>query len=155
MNVLIALSLAINGILAGIYLSVWIHDHRINDLSATEYTAMHQMRDKTFARVMPPVVLTNLGLLLLTTLFALPPGLPRFLGGIAFLLAAAETVLTITLQLPINARVQSWTPETIPSDWTATRDRWARHHLIRTLADLASYTCLLIAITVMLAGASR
>lgn len=50
---LLAAALGLLGLVAGIYVSSLIHDHRIADLSAGQYVAMHQMRDKTFRRVMP------------------------------------------------------------------------------------------------------
>lgn len=46
--------------LCGIYVAGAIHDHRIDDLTASQYTAMHLMRDRTFARVMPVVGLVTL-----------------------------------------------------------------------------------------------
>ncbi len=49
------------GAVSGIDLSVLVHDHRVCDLSALHYLAMHQMRDKTFKRVMPWVGLGTLG----------------------------------------------------------------------------------------------
>ena len=50
---LVAGALAMSGLIAGIYISTAIHDHRIAQLSATQYMAMHQMRDASFKRVMP------------------------------------------------------------------------------------------------------
>ncbi|TGQ48083.1 MULTISPECIES: hypothetical protein [unclassified Mesorhizobium] len=57
---LMTASLALTGLLAGIYVAGAIHDHRIDDLTASQYTAMHLMRDRTFARVMPVVGLVTL-----------------------------------------------------------------------------------------------
>jgi hypothetical protein len=138
MNVLVALSLAMTGILAGIYVSAWIHDDRINDLSAVEYTAMHQMRDKTFRRIMPPLALSNVAILLLNTAFGLSPGVPRILGGVACGLFVVDTLLTIELQLPLNQQIQSWKADSIPSNWAEIRDRWARHHNVRTVLAVAA-----------------
>lgn len=45
-SVLLFLSCASIGLMAGIYVCGWIHDHRIADLSAREYVAVHQMRSK-------------------------------------------------------------------------------------------------------------
>lgn len=142
---LFAAALGLLGLLAGIYVSTVIHDHRIADLSAREYVALHQMRDKTFRKVMPVIGLTTLALVVLSTVFVLVPGPPRTLGSVAAALLLLDIVLTVTRQVPLNARIQSWTDTTIPDDWSRTRDQWARQHLVRTGLCLVAYACFLAA----------
>jgi uncharacterized membrane protein len=143
MTLLLAAALGLLGVVAGIYVSTLIHDHRIGDLSAEQYVAVHQMRDKTFRRVMPVVGLAILGLVTASAIFAVGPGTPRTLAAIAAVLLAADVVLTITRQLPLNARIQSWTEATIPAEWSQARDRWATQHRIRMVLGLAAYVCFL------------
>jgi hypothetical protein len=145
MALLLAAALGLLGLVAGIYVSALIHDHRVADLSAPQYVAMHRMRDKTFRRVMPVLGLTTLALVLLSVLFAIGSGLPFALGGAAATLLVLDIVITVTRQVPINVRIQGWTDATIPVDWSRTRDQWANQHLIRTTICLVAYVCFLAA----------
>ena len=145
MALLLAAALGLLGLVAGIYVSALIHDHRVADLSAPQYVAMHQMRDKTFRRVMPALGLTTLALVLLSVLFAMGSGLPLVLGCAAVALLMLDIVITVTRQVPLNVRIQSWTNATIPADWSRIRDQWANQHLIRTVICLAAYLCFLAA----------
>lgn len=147
---LVAIALGLLGIDTGISVSALIHDHRIADLSASQYAAMHQMRDKSFRRVMPVLRLTTIGMLVASA-FAMAGLVPRVLAIAAALLMAAEVVLTVRRLVPLNERVQSWTEATIPADWAQTRDRWADQHRIRLALGFSAYTCFLAA---MLSAAS-
>ena len=138
---LMTASLALAGIIAGIYVSGVIHDFSIDDLTAGQYMAMHQMRDRTFTRVMPVVRLTTLVLIAAMAMFAVDAGLPRILTNIGF---------TVSRQVPLNKQVQSWTPVTIPHDWAQTRDRWAANHNLRLVLGLAEYACLFAAVILTL-----
>ena len=145
MVLVLAAALGLLGLIAGIYVSTLIHDHRVAELSAPQYVAMHQMRDKTFRRVMPAIGLTTLALVLLSVLFAISPGLPFALGCAAAALLVLDIVFTVTRQVPLNARMQGWTEAKIPADWSRTRDQWASQHLIRTVTCLVAYVCFLAA----------
>jgi Domain of unknown function (DUF1772) len=151
MEVLLGFSLAFIGILAGIYIATLIHDHRIADLSAAQYVAMHRMRDKTFRRVMPVLGLTTVGLIVASTALVLAPGMPRLLGAAASLLLLIDLALTVTRQLPLNQQIQGWTETTIPGDWRRVRDLWAFHHNARTILGSASYIFFLAAVLLTIA----
>jgi hypothetical protein len=155
MTPLLIAALALLGLIAGIYVSALIHDWRIGDLSATQYAAMHQMRDKTFRRVMPVFGLTTVVLVAASAAFAVDTGLPRVLAWIATALLLADVALTVTRQMPLNLAIQSWTEATIPTDWTQVRDQWASQHHMRTALCLMAYACLLGAVLLMLDGTSN
>ena len=146
MNILLGVSLAPIGILAGIYLATSIHDYRVADLSATQYVAMHQMRDKTFRAIMPALSLTTFGLASASAAWALAPGVPSFLGAAACLLLMIDIILATTWQIPLNRQIQSWTESATPLDWHQVRDRWALHHNMRTTLGSASYVLFLAAV---------
>jgi len=145
-TLLLASSLTLMGILAGIYVTGLIHDHRVADLSASQYAAMHQMRDKTFRRVMPILGLTSFNLVLVAVIAALSPGLPRLLGAYAVMLLLADILLTIKAQLPLNRQIQGWVEANIPADWSEARDRWAFHHTVRTCLGVVAYGCFAAAV---------
>lgn len=145
MLLLLETALGLSGLVAGIYVSALIHDHRIADLSASQYVAMHQMRDKTFRCAMPVVGLANLGFVVAAAAVAVGSGLPRILTVIAVVLLLADMALTMGRQLPLNAQIQSWTDATIPANWSQIRDKWAAQHVIRALLGLGAYACLMTA----------
>lgn len=155
MTPLLIAALALLGLIAGIYVSALIHDWRIGDLSPAQYIAMHQMRDKTFRRVMPVLGLANVALVVASAALPVDPGLPRALAWVAAVLLAIDIVFTVMRQLPLNMRMQSWTEAAIPEDWAQVRDQWASQHHVRTALCLMAYACLLGAVLLMLDGAGN
>jgi hypothetical protein len=142
---LLIAALALTGVLAGTYVSAAIHDHRVADLTAGQYVAMHQMRDKTFRRVMPPFALATIGIVIATAIFGAPSVVARTLSAIAAVLLITDIVLTVRRQLPLNQEIQSWTEATIPGDWAQTRDKWTANHSIRAVLGVSAFLCVLIA----------
>lgn len=143
---LLGASLGLLGIVAGIYVTGLIHDHRVCDLSAGQYTAMHQMRDKTFRRVMPVVGLATVALVIASAIFTVSSGAPWALAAIAAALLLVDVAFTITRQMPLNSRVQSWTEATIPADWAHIRDQWAAQHRVRVILAMIAYWSFLAAV---------
>jgi hypothetical protein len=45
---------------------------------------------------------------------------------------------------PINEQVATWTPETIPSDWMALRDRWDMSHTLSAVFAAVAFLSLLV-----------
>ncbi len=139
--------------MAGIYVSVLIHDHRIRDLSGPAYAAMHQMRDKTFRVVMPIIGMTMLASLIMNAILN-RSGLPGALFAAAFLVALTDAGLTIRHQLPLNKLIQSWNADHPPAGWESARDGWARGHNLRIVLGVAVYVASLSA-TILLAQNGR
>lgn len=64
-------------------------------------------------------------------------------GGLAGQLVALA--LTGAVELPINSRVMTWSPEDPPPGWERLRDRWAAVHTVRTIGSIVGLACLLAA----------
>lgn len=60
-----------------------------------------------------------------------------------FVLALAITLL---IEVPIDNQIRTWTPENVPGDWQAIRDRWQFYHTDRTFLSLAGMACFLMAV---------
>jgi len=60
----------------------------------------------------------------------------------AFVLLLVAMIITLTVNVPIDRRIQSWTTATLPADWSAIRDRWELYHGLRTLVSLVALACL-------------
>jgi uncharacterized membrane protein len=66
------------------------------------------------------------------------------LAGVSLLVLAL--VMTLTVNVPIDRAIDRWTVDTLPPDWTASRDRWQAFHTSRTAASVAGFGCALAAI---------
>jgi hypothetical protein len=148
--IVMVVPLALMGVLTGIYWSAEIHDRRIESLSASQYMSMHQMRDVTFAKVMPFVGFGTLLAVIVSVVLAIESGWPQWLGIIAIGLMVIDIVFTVTRQLPLNREVQNWTEATIPAHWRSVRDGWATNHRMRTLFGTLAYVALISAVVMTL-----
>jgi Anthrone oxygenase len=59
--------------------------------------------------------------------------LPSLIAFVMFLIAVAVTLL---VEVPIDNQIRSWTPASLPADWTLIRDRWETFHVLRTFSAL-------------------
>ena len=69
--------------------------------------------------------------------------------GFALLIAAVVCLLVAGLvtrfgNQPINAKVMTWSVQTMPTDWTTFRDNWWKWHITRTLAGIAGLSLLIV-----------
>jgi uncharacterized membrane protein len=67
----------------------------------------------------------------------------------AFALAAAalgllvvSTVITLTVNVPIDGQIAGWTEGSLPGDWERVRNRWEFFHGLRTALALTGAACL-------------
>jgi uncharacterized membrane protein len=68
-----------------------------------------------------------------------------YLNTTAFALFILALVVTVFVEVPIVEEIVKWTVSTLPENWQQLRDRWARFHIIRVIAGLASLVLLVIA----------
>jgi uncharacterized membrane protein len=54
------------------------------------------------------------------------------------LLMVAVLVVTLSVEVPIDNKIKSWTESTLPSDWRDIRSRWAAYHTLRTFLSLGA-----------------
>ncbi len=66
-------------------------------------------------------------------------------GGVGLL--AASVVLSVTLLVPINSRVATWSAGTAPTDWREQVGRWDRLHHLRVGILVAALVLLTVAAT--------
>jgi uncharacterized membrane protein len=62
----------------------------------------------------------------------------------ALVLMVVALVITLTVNVPIDRQIQSWTTATLPADWQGIRDRWEFYHGLRTALSLAALSCLFV-----------
>ena len=72
----------------------------------------------------------------------------RWAVASAVLLTVAFVVVWVGFIAPINRVFASWTPETVPADWTGWRNRWEFWHAVIATLKLAAFTSLAIGVQV-------
>jgi hypothetical protein len=63
-----------------------------------------------------------------------------------FLLFLIALMITVTIEVPIDNQIKTWTAATIPGNWEAIRNRWETFHTTRTFVALTGIAFFLIAI---------
>ena len=116
----------------------------VETFSARTYVEVQQATIRNLRPVMGPLlpaaVLANLAVLAVPrstdrTTFALN------LAGLAG--QSAALALTVAIELPINARVLTWSPDDSPEGWEGVRDRWGATHTIRAATSVLGLAALL------------
>ncbi len=97
-----------------------------------------------FGRVMPFWMAgsTLLNLLLLLP-FARLTGVAWRLTAISAAIQVLAVVFSLIGPVPINNRIKTWTPNSLPADWQAQERRWDLYHWSRTLGLIVAFGLLL------------
>lgn len=121
----------------------------VRSFPAPVYTRVQQATIRNLYPVMG-VVLPGAVLATIAVLFLLPRRRsPAFaLTALSLLGQVIEGASTRRYNFPINAYVQSWTPDAPPADWEAARDRWEQAHTRRTVLAVGSLTAAVLAVLV-------
>lgn len=78
-----------------------------------------------------------------------------YLALASLLLFVIALIITLAVNVPIDYEINSWTVDTLPADWTATRDRWQLYHTLRTFASLAGLGCAIASVLLEPNGHAR
>ena len=113
--------------------------------SAAAYTEFHQATNRTFQPYMPIVVFG--AILSGVALAAVSPGVHSTSGQLAITGAvgyAAVIAISLLTDLPTNRAIASWSIQSPPENWKATRAGWIRWHIVRTLVSVPALVCCLL-----------
>ena len=135
-----AASLGLSGIIAGIYVRDVVSAPSVTRLPGPHFARYHQELDRDFARAMPRIGGSALLAGVAATLAA-PDRRARALSAVALGCGIAEIALTLTRNVPLNGRIQSWDVAAPPADWATVRDEWLRGHRARTALSLVGLGC--------------
>jgi uncharacterized membrane protein len=72
-------------------------------------------------------------------------------GGAAVAAAAlliVSVIMSVTLLVPINNRIITWTADSHPADWREQHQRWDRMHYVRVAVIIAAFVLTLAAVAV-------
>lgn len=138
------LAVLVLGLMCGSELSVGAFAHpTLNRQSLETHIAMRAAFARLFGRVMPfwmpASALLNISLLLPFAHLA-PPAwrLAALAAGIQVL----ANLFSLVGPVPINNRIMTWTPQTLPDDWKAQEQRWDAYHLVRTCGLIVAFAAL-------------
>ena len=135
---------AFGGVFTGFLVTVMVLELSMRDLSASAYTQVrHVELDRLDILATATLLPTAIATIVLVSL-GLKWGSPGLgLRSIALVLLLVVFIVTVVINLPINADQRDWSIAHPPSDWASDRDRWQVAHAVRTMAAVLAYGCLI------------
>ena len=64
----------------------------------------------------------------------------------SFILMLLALIITVGVEVPIDNQIKTWTPDTLPENWTALRARWKLFHALRTFISILGFVSLTIGV---------
>jgi uncharacterized membrane protein len=61
------------------------------------------------------------------------------------LLMILAMIITLTVNVPIDNQIKTWTLQTLPADWGSIRDRWEAFHTLRTFVSIGALVSVVVA----------
>lgn len=115
-------------------------------ISGITFIEMHRPLDIAIRAVGPTLFTVILSMhVILALLFFIEKSKNKgwlILAASIFLLG--DTLIALQFNGPINDLFLSWTPSTIPSNWTIIRDEWLRYHFYRDIFIFGEVTLILL-----------
>jgi hypothetical protein len=139
------INLLSGGIYAGFLVAVFVLELTLRAFDASVYTQVEQVKHR-WLNVLAVATLTPAlasGFLLLL----LPPvhSTAFILSLVALLSLVGALVITLRVNVPINAAQMTWNVQTPPLNWAAIRDRWQAAHILRSALAVAAFCCQIVA----------
>jgi hypothetical protein len=137
-------SLVLVMLVTGVFWGSWLGLSRsIQTFAPDAFLAVGHTMIGNLAPVMPVLVilaaLSQVVLLVQLRFSGSSAFLPALIAFVMFLIAVAVTLL---VEVPIDNQIRSWTPGSLPADWTQIRDRWETFHVLRTFSALGGLIAL-------------
>ncbi len=131
-------------LVAGATFGIWRGYHP-GGYSASTFLQTHQGAVRGLNVLLPAMAFAAI---LLTAILALrcdrsQSAFPLYLLAIGLMVGAG--IVTRVFNQAINAEIMTWTPATIPADWSDIRDRWWFWHVVRTFLSAAALITLVTA----------
>ena len=61
-----------------------------------------------------------------------------YLYAVSFLLMILTLIITVSVEVPIDNQIKTWTENNVPNSWQNLRQTWDKFHTIRTFSSIAS-----------------
>ncbi|MFD2419280.1 anthrone oxygenase family protein [Amycolatopsis pigmentata] len=135
------------GVMVGVEFSVAFVMNRIFDgLPGDSGLRAHAHGGRMLGAVMPFWYITSLVLVVVWAIAGWHhhgTGLVVTAGALLIL----SVIMSISLLVPINNRLKTWTPEHRPADWKRQKNRWDRFHYVRVAVIIAAFALLVTALS--------
>lgn len=115
-------------------------------ISGPTFIEMHRPIDllmRSIGPIMFTIMLSLYGLLAIL-FFMEKSKIKGYLILVAILLLLGNTFVAFQGNRPLNDLFLTWTPTTIPSNWSSLRDEWFSYHLYRNIFNLLQLFCILL-----------
>jgi uncharacterized membrane protein len=140
------ISIVLSALVAGMFHGPWAALSRsMKTFTPEVFLAIVDRMNRNMApamTVLMPATLLSIVPVLLLSYHGRP--MTFYLNATAFALFILALVVTVFVEVPIVEEIVTWTVPTLPGNWQQLRDRWARFHVIRVIAGLASFVLLVI-----------
>ena len=136
-------SITLAALVMGVFWGPWVALTRsISTLTPDVFLTVVHRLDKNLGGFM--TVLFPVALFAMIPVAVLTIGQPisftlEVAGILLFVLAL---VVTAAVEVPIVARVRTWTTTTLPDNWAQQRDRWVSFHILRVVPGIAGVALL-------------
>lgn len=128
-------------LVAGVMWGTWLSLSRtMTRYDATTFLADGKHMIANLAAIMAVLMISAAVAGLLTTwlLFRHRSTAAGWLALTGLLLIVAVIAVTLSVEVPIDNKIKTWTQATLPSDWQVIRARWAAFHTLRAFLSLAA-----------------
>jgi uncharacterized membrane protein len=144
---LAVITATVTGVMVGVEFAVAVFVNPIQRrLPVESWIEATAAGGRVLGRVMP---FWYVGSLLLTAWLAAAKwgGLAGGAAVAAAGLLIVSVVMSVTLLVPINNRIITWTADNHPADWREQQQRWDRWHYARVAVIVAAFVLILVAAT--------
>ncbi|MGW1738654.1 anthrone oxygenase family protein [Nocardia sp. NPDC001965] len=132
------------GSFAGFLLGVLVLESSLRTADAAGYTLVRSVELDRLDVLASVTLLPALGLGAALAVAAYRSHRTWLPIAVAVALLAAVAIVSVTVNLPVNAQQATWLEYGIPADWSAVRDRWQTAHTVRTAAAMVAFGLLLL-----------
>jgi hypothetical protein len=134
------------GIYAGFLVAVFVIELTLRGFDASVYTQVQQVKHLRLNQLAIATLTPTLASGLLLVLLLRPLHTTGFaLTFTSLLCTAGALVITLRVNVPINADQMTWKVAAPPPNWAAIRDRWQLAHTIRTGLAVIGFCCQILA----------
>jgi uncharacterized membrane protein len=136
------------GLMCGSELNVAVFSHpTLNRQPLNTHIGMRSAFAVLLGRVMPFWMGGSalLGLVLLLP-FAHLTGTAWTLDAISAGIQVLAVIFSLIGPVPINNRIKTWTPSSLPTDWQAQERRWDAYHWVRTIGLIIAFALLVCSV---------
>jgi uncharacterized membrane protein len=128
-------------LVAGVMWGTWLSLARtMTEYDAQTFLADGQHMIDNLATVMAVLMIAAVlvGLAAMVLVLRTGSATAGWLAGVALLLMIGVLVVTLTIEVPIDNQIKTWTTATLPADWQEIRARWSAFHTVRTFMSLGA-----------------